>query len=47
MPIPDGLIPDDAKVEMEAKKAAGYFTPEGAPTEAELKSTVGRNLRDF
>jgi hypothetical protein len=32
---------------MEAKKAAGYFTPEGAPTEDELKATVGRNLRDF
>ena len=29
VPIPDELIPDDAKVEMEAKKAAGYFTPEG------------------
>ena len=27
VPIPDELIPDDAKVEMEAKKAAGYFTP--------------------
>ncbi len=47
IPIPDGLIPDDAKVEMEAKKAAGYFTPEGAPTEDELKATVGRDLRDF
>lgn len=47
VPIPDGLIPDDAKVEMEAKKAAGYFTPEGAPTEEDLKSIVGRNLRDF
>ena len=47
IPIPGEMIPDDAKVEMEAKKAAGYFTPEGAPTEDELKSTVGRNLRDF
>ena len=47
VPIPDAMIPDDAKVEMEAKKAAGYFTPEGAPTEDELKATVGRNLRDF
>ena len=24
--IPDELIPEDAHVEMEAKKAAGYFT---------------------
>jgi len=47
VPIPDGLIPDDAKVEIEAKKAAGYFTPEGAPTEDELKSVVGRDLREF
>ncbi len=47
VPIPDAMIPDDAKVEMEAKKAAGYFTPEGAPSEDELKATVGRNLRDF
>ena len=28
--IPDDLIPDDAKVEIEAKKAAGYFTEETA-----------------
>ena len=27
------LVPPDASVEMEAKKAAGYYTPEGAPTE--------------
>jgi len=25
--IPEGLIPADAQVEIEAKKAAGYFTP--------------------
>src|SRR6059058_856112 len=31
VPIPDELIPDDAKVEMEAKKAAGYFSSH-APT---------------
>ena len=47
VPIPDGLVPDDANVEMEAKKAAGYFTPEVAPTEAELKTVVGRGLKDF
>ncbi|WP_156389293.1 GTP cyclohydrolase II, partial [Brevundimonas sp. Root1423] len=28
VPIPDYLIPPDASVEMEAKKAAGYFTPD-------------------
>ena len=30
VPIPDGLIPPDAQVEMDAKKAAGYFTDERA-----------------
>jgi GTP cyclohydrolase II len=47
VPIPDELVPDDASVEMEAKKAAGYFTPEGAPTEEALKSVVGRDLKEF
>ena len=46
VPIPDELIPDDAKVEMEAKKAAGYFTAH-APTEEELKATVGRKIEEF
>lgn len=46
IPIPDGLIPDDAKVEMEAKKAAGYFSPEGAKTEAALKKVRGRGLNE-
>ena len=31
VPIPEGLVPPDAQVELEAKKAAGYYTPEGAP----------------
>ena len=26
VPIPDELVPDDANVEIDAKKAAGYFT---------------------
>ena len=47
MPIPAELIPPDASVEMEAKKAAGYFTPEGAPSEEQLKSVVGRDLGKF
>lgn len=44
VPIPDGMIPDDAKVEMEAKKAAGYFAPAGTPTQEDLSQTVGRPL---
>lgn len=43
MPIPDGLIPLDAQVEMDAKKAAGYFT-ERVPGTAELGRTKGRGL---
>ncbi|MBL8556789.1 MAG: GTP cyclohydrolase II [Phenylobacterium sp.] len=47
VPIPDDLVPPDASVEMEAKKAAGYFTPEGAPSEDDLRKTVGRDLKEF
>ena len=43
--IPDELIPDDAKVEMEAKKAAGYFTDE--PVNEDLDATVGRPLEEY
>ncbi|HEX2800920.1 MAG TPA: GTP cyclohydrolase II [Phenylobacterium sp.] len=46
-PIPDGLVPDDANVEMEAKKAAGYFTPDKPPSKADLKKVVGRDLKEF
>ena len=45
VPIPDDLIPDDASVEMDAKKAAGYFTH--APVAAaELADPKGRGLHD-
>lgn len=44
VPIPDDLIPADAKVEMEAKKAAGYFT-RGPVADAEgLTRVKGRDL---
>jgi GTP cyclohydrolase II len=46
VPIPDGLIPDDAKVEMEAKKAAGYFSPEKAKDKEDLKRVKGRGLNE-
>jgi GTP cyclohydrolase II len=45
--IPDELVPPDASVEMEAKKAAGYFAPDGAPTQDELKRTTGRDLEKY
>jgi GTP cyclohydrolase II len=44
--IPDSLIPDDAKVEMDAKKAAGYFTDEEIPDEQTLNKAKGRGLDD-
>jgi GTP cyclohydrolase II len=42
--IPDGLIPADARVEMDAKKAAGYFCDGEAPTAEDLTLTRGRGL---
>ncbi|MBI1200461.1 MAG: GTP cyclohydrolase II [Phenylobacterium sp.] len=47
VPIPAELVPPDASVEMEAKKAAGYYTPEGAPSEEALAQVVGRDLKEF
>jgi GTP cyclohydrolase II len=46
VPIPANRIPPDASVEMEAKKAAGYFAPD-APTAAELARTIGRPMGDM
>jgi len=43
VPIPEGLIPPEANVEMDAKKAAGYFT-EAVPDAAELHKPKGRVL---
>lgn len=42
--IPDNLIPQDAKVEMEAKKAAGYFSVEPKKSTDELKKVQGRKI---
>ena len=42
--IPDDLIPADARVEIDAKMAAGYFTPGDAPTADQLRHTKGRGL---
>lgn len=42
--IPDDLIPQDAQVEMEAKKAAGYFTKDAVKTKEELKKVTGRAI---
>ena len=45
VPIPDELIPADAQVEMDAKKAAGYFTPK-KPEAKELEKAKGRGLNE-
>jgi len=42
--IPEDLIPDDARVEMDAKKAAGYFTDGEVPDAQRLAQTKGRSL---
>jgi hypothetical protein len=47
VPIPAELVPPDAQVELEAKKAAGYYTPDGAPDLAELNQVKGRDLERF
>ena len=46
IPIPAELIPPDAAVEMEAKKAAGYFVPDPDQVmdEKELEGVKGRGL---
>jgi GTP cyclohydrolase II len=47
VPIPDELIPPDASVEMEAKKAAGYYAPEGVKDAAGLEAVKGRELGKY
>jgi GTP cyclohydrolase II len=44
IPIPDELIPQDARVEMEAKKAAGYYTDGTPPVQQDLDQVKGRDL---
>ena len=42
--IPDELIPKDAQVEMEAKKAAGYFTQGEVKKGEDLAKVKGRDI---
>ncbi len=44
--IPDELIPEDAQVEIEAKKAAGYFTNGEVKAGSELTEIKGRCLEE-
>ena len=45
--MPSNLIPLDAQVEIEAKKAAGYYTPDDVSRPDNLKAVVGRKLAEF
>ena len=45
IPIPDELIPADAHVEIAAKKAAGYYSPEPTRRDAVL-DPFGRALKN-
>lgn len=42
VPIPERLIPEDSRVEIDAKIYAGYFTNENIPTIEELSQVRGR-----
>lgn len=42
VPIPEKLIPEDSRVEIDAKIYAGYFTNEKIPTMEELSKVRGR-----
>ncbi len=44
--IPEDLIPADARVEIEAKKAAGYYSEDAIATTSLLAEIRGRNLTE-
>jgi len=46
VPIPDDLIPADAHVEIAAKKAAGYFSPEPSKPK-DLPHSIGRPFEKY
>ena len=42
VPIPEKLIPEDSRVEIDAKIYAGYYTTEKVPSMEELSRVHGR-----
>jgi GTP cyclohydrolase II len=46
VPLPEDRIPEDAHVEMTAKKAAGYYSDGPTPNTAELTKPLGRTLTE-
>ena len=47
VPIPDELIPPDAQVEIDAKKAAGYYVDESDSRPVDLSAVKGRGIDDY
>lgn len=47
VPIPDDLIPEDSRVEIDAKIHAGYFTTGKVMNMAELNEVHGRAWEDL
>lgn len=45
--LPDDRIPEDARVEMDAKIAAGYFSENRSVFESNLSQPRGRSLEDY
>lgn len=46
IPLPEELIPSDARVEIDAKKAAGYYCHDETPCKETLAKTKGRDLHE-
>jgi GTP cyclohydrolase II len=42
--LPEALVPEDARVEIDAKMAAGYFTDGEGPTRRDPPASRGRGL---
>ena len=47
VPIPDELVPQDARVEIDAKKAAGYYVDQRVSAASDPTTVKGRNLTDY
>ncbi|KAI8374149.1 GTP cyclohydrolase N terminal-domain-containing protein [Radiomyces spectabilis] len=47
VPIPEEMIPDDSRVEIDAKIASGYFTSGDVLSEEQLAKVKGRNWEDI
>ena len=47
VPIPDEMIPEDSRVEIDAKIASGYFTTGEVMNEEQLQEVKGRDWEDI